>query len=197
MANNKHNHEDNFTTFTIPTDSLQKIFGQESTKRALQIALAGEFSICFYGPLGQGKSSLLNAFKKLYAKLYRRQPKFDVLECDGYPSKEFRNCEIFAPLDKLNYATIHKGFLGKTSEEVLHTITSQLPQKEYFVAGNFWDTVGNRYSKDELTPKVLFTALRVARTIANLEQSEVILKQHLNEAISLVSFPSKRDLSLK
>lgn len=192
MANNKYDHENNFETFTVPTDSLQKICGQESAKRALQIALAGEFSICFYGPLGQGKSSLLSAFKKLYAKIYRRQPSFDVLECDGYPSKEFRDCEIFAPLDKLNYAALHKGFLGRTSKEILHDIASQLEQKEFFIAGDFWDTVGNRYAKDELTPKVLFTALRVARTIANLGQSEVILKSHLNEAISLVIFPSKR-----
>lgn len=194
MANTikKPTHEDNFITLSVPVDALQRICGQEDAKRALQIALAGEFSICFYGPVGQGKTSLLNAFRKLYSKIYRRQPTFEVLECDGYPSREFRDCEIFALVDKINYATLHKGFLGRSSKEILQEISSQLDQKEYFVSGDFWDAVGNRYAKEELTPKVLFTALRVARTIANLEQSEVILKSHLNEAISLVSFPSKK-----
>ena len=187
-----NDYEESFIKIEIPKDPLQQIYGQEGAKRALQVALAGEFSICFYGATGQGKTSLLNIFKKFYAKLYRRQPSFSVVECDGYPSTEFRSCVIFAKIEKLNYGVVHLGKLGSTSGDFLKSITSKLEQQEYFVAGNFWDTVGGTYSRDGLTPKSLFSALKVSRIIANMEQSEIILKKHLQEALKLVTFPSKR-----
>lgn len=187
MANDKNNN----ISFTIPRDSLQKIIGQEDAKRALEISIAGEFSICFYGPEEQGKTSLIRALEKIYAKLYRRQPAMAVTECKFPIKEDHREFEIFAKLDKINFGSIHTGFKGERSSEVEKRIRRKEEFSEITLPSTFWDTLGQRYSRDKLTPKKVFTALRIARIIANLEHSAIITGDHFKEALQLTTFPMK------
>jgi len=192
LPTKKHRDKDeDFIKFIIPKDDLQAICGQETAKRAIEISLAGEFSLCLYGPLGQGKTHLLNTYRDMYMKIYRRKVPFTLSDIDNYPTE--RDSVIYAKVNKLPYSTLNKGFTGVTSKEVISRVNNRLPTTDLFITPDFWDILGQTYSRDALTPKQVFNALKVARTIANLEHSEIITRNHFREALTFVTFPREKE----
>ena len=183
----KLDKDENFIKFEIPTDPIQSICGQEKVKRAIEISLAGEYPLCIYGPSGQGKTQLISAYRDMYMKIYRRKVPYSLYDIDGYPTEN--NASVYVKIDKLPYSTINKGFNGLTSKEIVSKINKRLLTTDLFITPDFWDILGQTYSRDALTPKQVFSALKVARTIANLEQSEIITRAHFKEALVLVTFP--------
>lgn len=172
----------------IPTDLYQRIIGQDRAKKAAVIALAGGFSICFYGPSGHGKTSLVRWFSKTHTKLYNKQPeKGTVYECD-FPDASV-DIQIFAEIRKVGYSAIHNGFDKVTSKEVEKAIRKMVKYPTYEVEEAFWDIIGQEYSAQKLTPKIVFNTIRVGRIMANLENSSLITKEHIKEALKLTTFP--------
>jgi predicted ATPase with chaperone activity len=184
---NKPDKDENFIKFEIPTDLIQSICGQEKVKRAIEISIAGEYSLCIYGPSGQGKTQLLTAYREMYMKIYRRKVPYPLYDIDGHPTE--KDATLYVKVDKLPYSTINKGFNGLTSKEIVSKINRRLLTTDLFITPDFWDILGQTYSRDALTPKQVFSALKVARTIANLEQSEIITRTHFKESLVLVTFP--------
>lgn len=183
----KVDKDENFIKFEIPHDPIQAICGQDKVKRAIEISVAGEYSLCIYGPSGQGKTQLMTAYREMYMKVYRRKVPYALYDVDGYPNE--KNASIYVKIDKLPYSAINKGFNGLTSKEIVSKINKRLLTTDLFITPDFWDILGQTYSRDALTPKQVFSALKVARTIANLEQSEIITRNHFKEALLLVTFP--------
>ena len=116
----KVDKDENFIKFEIPHDPIQAICGQDKVKRAIEISVAGEYSLCIYGPSGQGKTQLMTAYREMYMKVYRRKVPYALYEIDGHPPKV--EATLWVKIDKLPYSAINKGFNGLTSKEIVSKI---------------------------------------------------------------------------
>lgn len=179
------------------SDSLGIIKGHEMAKRVLLIAVAGNHSILFVGPKGVGKSMLRAA--GLEFNFHRS---FEALSCPcGFSNDPCNECHCTP-------ARI-KRVREKWPRADIWVEVPRLPEREmqcklngsgkaHFQAqlermANFTDLTLDQHSNNllkcavselGLTPEERDAVLRVARTIANLDNYEGIRVEHVSESIN-------------
>ncbi len=176
-------------------DLLTFIHGNEMGKRALTIAVAGGHSILFFGSPAVGKTMFRAAAFALGLK--------ETFEGRTCPCGNFNNprsvcnctvAKITAHLKKLPEAEISIEVCQVPERELnyrgmgLEEIRWRVEQTSKFESLKL-DAAGESLLKSAVTElglnlRVRETALRVARTIANLDNSEVITASHVCEAVN-------------
>jgi len=179
----------------LAENDFGRIKGQESAKRAVTIALAGRHFIILIGPSGNGKSMLIEAAKAIDPQFRAKEITVWNKLLNGDPKQRQRH---FEPLCRLR-ADMHvevpwlpfREWSKPCRGTDTATIRRAVDRARGFADGHENLTLSEgclllaRQAYDELgmTPRALDAAIRVARTIANMEESEHIQEQHLAEAV--------------
>jgi len=168
------------------------IKGQEACKRAICIALAGGHVAVLVGPSGHGKSMLVDAAKGIDPEFKAKEITIRLCRCTRpkelesmqrypadmhieVPSLPFR--EWAAKRPGTSSADISRAI--KTAREFSATISA----KDNALTDGAMLLAKQAYTELGMTPRGMDAAVRVARTIANLDQSKEIREQHIAEAI--------------
>lgn len=176
-------------------DPAAIIYGNEMAKRALIVAAAGSHSVLFVGPPNCGKSmmraaalelGLTDTFEAQRCPCGNRSDPRAVCNCT------VRRCERH--LRKLPVAEITVEMMRPTKREIGVVGTTLYDMREQIVAASdhtsteldritaeLFDRAASEMNFDIPTRK---SVLVVARTIANLDQSERIQPSHLMEAVN-------------
>jgi len=179
------------------------IKGQEASKRAVMVALAGRHFAILIGPAGNGKTMLIQAAKAI-------DPQFQAKEVtiwnrlNDSPRQRDRHWE---PLSRLP-ADLHIEVPCLPFSEWMNprrgTDTARVRQvvehARAFAVGHEDLTLDEgclllakqAYQELCLTPRGLNAAIPVARTIANMEESENIQEPHLAEAVQYRLFDRRQ-----
>jgi energy-coupling factor transporter ATP-binding protein EcfA2 len=187
------------SVFELPVelDPYKEIVGQTKAKKAMAIAIIGNFPICFYGPHGQGKSTLIRLFSETYKAIHSKKMPPELVEECVSPDDITPTAQIFAEIKKIKYSRLFEGIKedGETRKEfekkIRKVLNTEYP-KSYLVFDTFWDMVGQSYNSLHLTPKSLSTAIKTAWIISTLDKSSYITKESLKEAFTFVTFTSKK-----
>jgi magnesium chelatase family protein len=184
----------------MPTPPLAEndfglIKGQEPAKRAVTVALAGGHFVILIGPSGNGKTMLIEAAKAIDPEFRAKEVTVWNKLLNGDPQQRQKH---FEPLCRLN-AEMHvevpwlpfRDWSGQRHGTDTATIRQTVERARAFAAEHNDLTLSEpclllaRQAYDELglTPRALDAAIHVARTIANMDQSEHIQEQHLAEAV--------------
>ncbi len=172
-----------------------RIKGQEAVKRAVTIALAGRHFIILIGPSGNGKSMLIEAAKAIDPQFCAKEVTVWNRLLNGDPKQRQRH---FEPLSRLS-ADMHvevpwlpfREWGGSRRGTDTATVRQAVERARAFATGHDNLTLGEgclllarqAYEEMRLTPRAMDAAVRVARTAANMDQSEHIQEQHLAEAV--------------
>jgi predicted ATPase with chaperone activity len=167
------------------------IRGQEACKRAMLIAMAGNHSIFLLGPTGCGKTMLIEAAVVMGAV---EVLEFTV-ETQGYPEEE-RKTEIHEMKRMGRLADMHvevpnvpyRELVGKSKgtdsayfckklEEMAEYEDLTLGEDSLLLGKQAFDEMKN------MNPRSFNAAIRVARTIANLDTEKQIGVAHFAEAL--------------
>ena len=198
--------------------TIDQVYGQPTAKRALTVAWAGGHSILLYGPRYAGKTTLREAFtevpqaremdpcpcghygspeaqcvcspatiRRWVLRFIRASHAADMtIECPALPAKYMR-----APLDS------NAGEYAAASVERARKFAAEAPQTLAL------DDTGERLMEMAVRRMHLSVgqhdaALRVARTIANMDQSPRIQAKHLAEAVQYQSMAAmvERDMTV-
>lgn len=178
-------------------DSLGIIKGHEMAKRALLIAVAGNHSILFVGPRGVGKSMLRAAGLE-----FNFHKSFEALTCPcGFSHDPCNECHCTAAkIRRVREKWLHAEVWVEVPRVPEREMQSKLngTGKAHFQAqlermAHFTDLTLDQHSSNllkcavselGLTPEERDTVVRVARTIANLDDYKEIRVEHLSEAIN-------------
>ncbi len=179
----------------LADNDFGRIKGQEAAKRAVTIALAGRHFLILIGPSGNGKSMLIESAKAI-------DPEFKAKEVTVWnrllkdnPKQRDRHFEPLCRLQADMHVEVPWLPFREWSKPCRGTDTGTARQAveraRDFAAGHSDLTLNEgclllaKQAYDELgmTPRALDAAIRVARTIANMEESEHIQEQHLAEAV--------------
>lgn len=172
-----------------------RIKGQEAAKRAVTIALAGRHFILLIGPSGNGKTMLIAAAKAVDPQFQAKEVTVWNKLLNGDPKQRQKH---FEPLCRLR-ADMHvevpwlpfREWSGRCRSTDTATVRKTVDRARAFAASHQDLALSEgclllaKQAYDELgmTPRALDAAIRVARTIANMEESEHIQEQHLAEAV--------------
>ncbi len=173
-----------------------RVRGQESVKRAIVIALAGPHSTCFIGPPGHGKTMMIEAAKAIDLSFQAKE--ITILSTPDQQEREQMNKRLYA-LAQLTEIHIEvpavpwREITSKRPGTDSAYIRRQIERAREFRANHpdlgFDLSEGclllakQAYEELGLTPRSHTMAVGVARTIADLEESEHIQEQHLAEAV--------------
>jgi predicted ATPase with chaperone activity len=178
-------------------DSLGIIKGNEMAKRALLVAVAGNHSILFVGPHGVGKSMLRAA-----ALEFNHHKTFESLTCEcGFSHDPCNECHCTpAKIKRVRGKWPHTDIWVEVPRVPEREMQSKLngTGKAHFQGqldrmAHFTDLTLDQHSSNllkcavselGLTPEERDTVVRVARTIANLDDYKEIRVEHVSEAIN-------------
>lgn len=178
-------------------DDFALIKGQEAAKRAILVAAAGGHSISLIGPSGVGKTMLRAAAVKLGVSI-----SFESRCCPcGNYSVPRRSCgcsveQIAATVSSLPVADIEievppvpervmaNTQAGTTTERLAEQIELMAHHASLNLGVSGETLLRSAVSELGLDGRARETILRVARTIANLDDSPVIMPIHVAEAIN-------------
>jgi predicted ATPase with chaperone activity len=179
----------------LAENDFGRIKGQEAAKRAITIALAGRHFLILIGPSGNGKTMLIEAAKAIDPEFKAKEVTVWNRLLNGDPKQRDRH---FEPLSRLP-ADMHvevpalpfREWAGTRRGTDTTTVRLAVERARAFASGHEDLTLSEgclllaRQAYDELhlTPRAMDAAVRVARTAANLDQSEAIQEQHLAEAV--------------
>ena len=200
------------------TDIASIIRGQEVGKRAVMVAAAGFHSLTLIGPPGNGKSMLRNVFASLVHNGIDSYESNPDLTCEywpcpcGYANSPTREChctaeEILAHKrtivwSQVNCEVPHLPFrelasrtVGTSLREMQEGVDGARKFGDNLLTPKVWELCNDgqallkaAYGELGLDPCKVSNILKVARTIANLDKSELVYPHHLNEAINYVAF---------
>jgi magnesium chelatase family protein len=179
---------------------LEDIKGQQTAKRALTIAWAGGHSILLTGPRGTGKASLRDAVSETHATV------MDSCACGNFTAVGklctcnerflYRWRQRFARTANQHDITIEcpevpaKYLMDSSKGETLSEIEARVIRAREFAVDHTSLKLGDTAARlmEMASRRMAFTpgdynaALRVGRTVANMDQSAELQAKHLAEA---------------
>jgi predicted ATPase with chaperone activity len=179
------------------SDTFGIIKGHEMAKRALLIAVAGNHSILFVGPKGVGKSMLRAAGLE-----FSYHKSFEALTCPcGFSHDPCNECHCTpAKIKRVREKWPHTDIWMEVPRVPEREMQSKLNgtgnahfQGQLERIAHFTDLTLDQHSSNllkcavselGLTPDERDTVVRVARTIANLDEYKEIRVEHLSEALN-------------
>ncbi len=171
----------------LPVTDFAEVRSQEAVKRALIIALAGNHSIVLIGPSGNGKTMLADAAKKI------RPIEIDEITID--PKDPGRTqllqqhlCkEIYVEVPRVPYRELTSKRPGTDSAHIRKQVDAAVKwsakHTDMFLSDSVLLLGKQAYEELGLSARAFTVVVRIARTIANLEQSERIGESHVAEAV--------------
>lgn len=175
-------------TYINPRDFVH-VRGQESAKRALLISMAGQHSIVLIGPSGAGKSMLIAATKSItlqnvHAKMSEARGYPEVTNFDDYTDFDMM-CEVpqvpfgdlFGQRPGTDTGTIHRQILAYAKAKPVDSSLASVGSE------GVRTLMKQAYVELNMTPRGAVRTLKVAATIARLDDRSAINESHLAEAI--------------
>ena len=179
----------------LAENDFGRIKGQEAAKRAVTIALAGRHFLILVGPSGNGKSMLIEGAKTIDPEFRAKEVTIWNRLLNGNPKQRDRH---FEPLSRLP-ADMHvevptlpfREWAGTRRGTDTATVRLAVERARAFASGHEDLTfhegclllARQAYDELRLTPRAMDAAVRVARAIANMDQSDRIQEQHVAEAV--------------
>lgn len=180
-------------------DVLSMIRGHEAAKRALTVAIAGNHSILFCGSPGVGKSMLIGA---AYA-MGLAAPAFESLPCPcGNYGSAYRGCvctesefqshlrglpvvDIFCSVSQVPEREMNAPAQWSTSSrDVLERIAGAGPDRPMKLDEHAETLLRHAATEIGLNGKQREAVIRIAHTIARLDNANGIEAAHLAEAVN-------------
>ena len=171
------------------------IKAQESAKRAITIALAGSHSIVLIGPSGHGKTMLIAAARGLDPTFPDRAREITLWRRSEDPQKRSKAMEALMRLNHELQVEVPLVPFRELSSRRPGTdssiIARQMARARQYAASHTDLTLGDAclllmkqaYDELGLSPRSYQIIIRVARTIASMEQADPIQEQHIAEAV--------------
>ena len=170
-----------------PPVDFAAVRSQEAVKRAIVIALAGNHSVILIGPGGHGKTMLTRAAKAI------RPIQIDEFTIDPKdPARmqvlqQFVQNDIHIEVPPVPYRELTTKRTGTDSRRVREQVEVAIEWGEKHKDLSLSDSVlllgKQAYDELGLSARAFTVAVRISRTIANLEQSEQIRDIHFAEAV--------------
>ena len=165
--------------------------GQETVKRALIVALAGKHSITLIGPTGWGKTMLADRAHQLDRELpitevtvHPRSRKCP--ECHHIwevPPMPLPDTEMYCEVPSVPFQELFGKFRGSDTASIQRQLQRCSRHRDLALSDGCLLLL--KQFMAELMPHArgVFAAIRIARTIANLDGSPKIAEQHIAEAV--------------
>jgi predicted ATPase with chaperone activity len=164
-----------------------EIRSQEAVKRALTIALAGNHSVVLIGPSGHGKTMLALAAKGI------RPIEVDEITIDPRDPERMQALQqhvrhdIHIEVPAVPYRELTSNRPGTDSAHIRKQVETavewSVKHKDLTLSDGVLLLGKQAYDELGLSARAFTTAIRIARTIANLDQSEHIAESHVAEAV--------------
>jgi len=169
-----------------PVDFVE-IRSQEAVKRALTVALAGNHSVVLIGASGHGKTLLAQAAKGI------KDIEIDEVTIDPRDRKRMRllqryvGNDIHIEVPPVPYRELTSKRPGTDSAHIRKQVEAAVKWSAKHNDLSLTDSVlmlgKQAYDELGLSARAFTVAIRIARTIANLDQSERIAESHVAEAV--------------
>jgi predicted ATPase with chaperone activity len=182
-------------------DSCTIIKGQEAAKRAILVAAAGNHSLLLVGSSGTGKTMLramaaeLGLHETFEAWMCKCGGCGDMLRtCNCTPwqmiavRSKWPPCEITIEAPHVAEREMHTSLRGTSTEDLRKQLEQRISSTSMLLDESMKRLLANAVAELGFDGHVRDSIIRVARTIANLEGSEVIGLPHLCEAINYRPF---------
>lgn len=179
----------------LPENDFGLIKGQEACKRAVMIALAGRHFIILVGPSGNGKTMLIDAAKAINPAFQAKEITIWNRLGNSDPRQRDRHLEALSrlPADMhvevpvlpfCEWTSLRRGTDSAKVRQTVERTRAFAPGHEDLTFSEGCLLLAKQaYQELGMTPRALNAAIRVARTIANMDESEHIQEQHLAEAV--------------
>jgi predicted ATPase with chaperone activity len=170
-----------------PAVDFAEVRSHEAVKRALTIALAGNHSILLLGPSGHGKTMLAQA-----ATAIRPVAIEEVTIDPKDPNRierlvQYVRCDIHIEVPPVPYRDLTSKRAGTDSARICTQVETATKfgatHKDLSLSDSTVLLGKQAYDELGLSARGFTVCVRIARTIANLDQSEQIAELHLAEAV--------------
>jgi predicted ATPase with chaperone activity len=197
--------------------NFNQVVGQESAKRAIEVALIGNHSLTLIGPPGMGKSLLIRcAYDGYYAtfdpkqkvitdlRLYERWPcrcgNYGdlVLNCLCTPhdlfhlNRKARKTDMYISCPRVEYQRLKRGTEGELTEAIMKRVKAGrefLSKVKDDIPPEAHALLKHALDSLGLSAAQYFTILKIAKSIAAGMESETIHTAHVVEAIHYMIRP--------